>query len=248
MQNYLRKKQWVTEVNAGVDEQTKLFALFSMNISLTDEGFNHLDQVLKSIFSYLKFLQLANPNERLFREIQAIKGNSFKFIAEESARSNVEYLALNMCQYPLEYIQTAKRLYFDFDSEIIKAFIDELNSRKFNIMITSSRRYNDQVTYESIEPWYETKYTEMDMPAKWIELWEKAEPFLEFALPEPNPFIPDDFTIFYEPGNTVPKYPTKILDNDSGELWFRQDDKFLLPNAYYKFYFISPQVNASPKR
>lgn len=80
------------------------------------------------------------------------------------------------------------------------------------------------------------------MPEKWISLWKNATPLPEFALPEPNPFIADDFTILHQEGRTIPMHPTKILDNNLCELWFRQDEKFLLPTACYNFYFMTPNA------
>lgn len=147
--------------------------------------------------------------------------------------------------YPSKYILFGESFLFEYNPEAIQKIIDELNTRKFNIMITSTRRYNENVMYESTEPWFGTVYTEMDMPAKWISLWENVKPFTDFTLPEPNPFIPDDFTIFCNDGNIVPKYPIKILENDLCELWFRQDDKFLLPTACYNFHFMTPNAKSS---
>lgn len=78
------------------------------------------------------------------------------------------------------------------------------------------------------------------MPAKWLELWRDSKPFDEYKLREKNPFVPDDFTILYDNSKTVPKYPVKIYENDICELWHRQDDKFLLPKACVRLYFLSP--------
>lgn len=225
----------------------KLFSLFNICVHLTEDGFDHLDDVLGAIFSYLKLLQSAGPKESIFREIQTIEANAFRFTHERDALDNVEDLVISLKQYPSKYILSGDSLFFEYDPDAIKKVIDELNDRKFNIMITSTRRYNDKVTYETIEPWFGTMYTEMDMPEKWIELWKQAKPSDEFALPEPNPFIADDFSILLENQVEIelPKYPTKILDNDLCELWFRQDDKFRLPTACYNFYFMTPHAKSS---
>lgn len=246
--SYLRKKLWAIDLAAGTDTSgmgsTKLFSLFNICVHLTEDGFDHLDEVLEAIFSYLKLLQLAGPSETIFREIQTIEANSFRFSNERDALDNVEDLVISLKQYPAKYILTGDCLFFEYDANAIQKITDELNSRRFNIMITSTRRFNDNVTYESTEPWFGTKYTEMDMPEHWIKLWESAQPFSEFALPEPNPFIADDFTILHENASAIPKYPTKILDNDLCELWFRADDKFLRPTACYNFYFMTPHAVA----
>lgn len=247
--SYLRKKLWAIDLMAGTDNSgmgsNKLFSLFNICVHLTEDGFDHLDDVFAAIFSYLKLLQKEGPKESIFREIQSVEANSFRFSNERDALDNVEDLVISLKQYPSKYILSGDSLFFEYDAEAIRKIIDDINSRKFNIMITSTRRYNEQVSYELTESWFGTMYTEMDVPAKWIELWEKAAPSSEFALPEPNPFIADDFTILYTDGDAVPKYPSKILDNELCELWYRQDDKFLLPTACYNFYFMTPYAKSS---
>lgn len=246
MLSYLRKRLWAVDLAAGTDDSgmgsNKLFSLFNICVHLTEDGFDHLDDVLEAIFSYLKLLQESGPKESIFNEIQTIEENSFRFYHERDALDNVEDLVISLKQYPPRYILKGDQIFFEYDANAIKKVIDDVNQRRFNIMITSTRRYNDNVTYESTEPWFETKYTEMDMPEKWIQLWENRKLMPEFALPEENQFIANDFNILYKEGDIVPKFPTKILDNDQCELWFKQDDKFLLPNACYNFYFMTPHA------
>ncbi|XP_031625679.1 nardilysin-like [Contarinia nasturtii] len=247
--SYFRKKLWAVDLAAGTDNSgmgsTKLFSLFNICVYLTEDGFDHLDEVLFSIFSYLKLLQLNGPKESIFREIQTIEANAFRFANERDALDNVEDVVISLKQYPPKYILTGDCLFFEYDANAIQQIIDELNSSKFNIMITSTRRFSENITYEQTENWFGTMYTEIDMPEKWLSLWKNATPLSEFALPEPNKFIADDFTILYEEGQTIPMYPMKILDNDLCELWFRQDDKFLLPTACYNFYFMTPDAIAT---
>lgn len=246
--SYLREKFWADELYADWSTTSTLFSIFSISVRLTDDGFNHLDDVIEAIYSYLKLLHMTEPNERLFHELQTIKANRFRFASEINAFDNVQNVVGNIKQYRASDILTGPKLMFEFNAEILQKFINDLVARKFNIMIISSQPYNDQVTFDSIEPWYGTEYTALDMPLKWIDRWECVKPFPEFKIPDANPFIADNFTIFYEPGTASAKYPTKIFDNDLAELWFRQDDTFLLPTAYYKFQFLSPQAKASTKQ
>lgn len=222
-----------------------LFSLFNIRVHLTEDGFHHIDEILSAVFNYLKFLQLVSPSQSIYRDIQANVANDFRFSDKQNPLENVKDLVHCLKQYPSKFILTGDRLFFEFDANIIQQVIDELNSRKFNIMITSTRRYNENVNYELIEPLFGTKYSELDMPVKWISLWKNATPLPEFTLPGPNSFIADDFTMLYEHGRIIAKYPTKIFDNEICELWFRQDDKFQLPRACYNFYFMTPLAISS---
>ncbi|XP_031638507.1 nardilysin-like [Contarinia nasturtii] len=242
--SYLRKKLWAVNLYA-TPETTKLYSLFKIYVHLTEDGFDHLDDVLQAIFSYLKLLQMSGPNERIFRELQTMAFNSFRFQNEDPAFDNVASQAIKLKQYPLKNILTGDTLYFEYNANVIQKIIDELNSRKFNIMVTTSRKYSENIAYELTEKWCGTMYSEIDMPEKWFLLWKNATPFPEFALPGPNTFIADDFTISYEEKHQISKYPTKILDNNLCELWFRQDDTFLLPTACYNFYFMIPNATST---
>lgn len=250
--SYLRKKLWAVELVAGIDASgfgsNSMFSLFTLSIHLTDDGFLHIDEVLDAVFAYLRLLKQVGPSEQLYREIATIEENTFRFASERDAIENVEDLVINLKHYPSKYLLTGDSLFFEYDAATIQAAIDALNTRNFNIMITSTHKYDENVQYELKEQWFGTEYTERKVPDKWISLWENAKPLDGFTLPAPNPFIADDFTIFYDKENPVPKYPTKIFENDVCELWFRQDDKFLLPYAHCYFYLTTPLVLASTEK
>lgn len=249
--SYLREKLWALEVVTGVEESgfenNSMYSIFTVSIALTDDGYNQMDQVLKAIFSYLRLIVEAGPVESIFRELQEIEATTFKYQTEKNAMDNVEDLVGNLRYYPAKDVLTGSELFFEYDPESIKKIIDCLNQRTFNIMITTKEQ--DDIVFDKKEKWFGTDYTERDVPQKWIDLWETAKPFPEFHLPEPNRFITTDFEILHKKGNTTEALvdaPEKIFSNDICELWYRADDKFLLPNAYMYFYFISPMPLKSP--
>lgn len=84
------------------------------------------------------------------------------------------------------------------------------------------------------EPWFGTMYTEIDMPAKWIKLQRTAEPFPEFSLPEPNPFITDNFTILIGDGDSE---PFNLFENEFCGLWHRKNNQMSRPYAEITFTF-----------
>lgn len=243
--SYLRKKFWATELNAGDSDNTKLFTIFKIDIRLTENGFDHLDDVLAAVFSFLKFLQRARLNESVSNELRTAFTNVNRFAEEPGALDNVKQLGKNMLLYPSKFIITASNHFYDFDAEAVKKTIDHLNSRKFNIRITLNRSKKEQMVYNSTEPWFGIKYKEIEMPAKWIELHQKAEPFPEFTLPETNPFIADNFTIF----NISIETSTfgGIVINDFCTLHYRPDRKPSKPYAEVYLYFLKPYARSIDK-
>lgn len=238
--SYLRKKLWATELNAWVTTNHELFSFFDINICLTENGFDHLDDVLATVFSYLKFVQLAKFNETSFHEFREAFANVHRFAGEPDAFANVKYLQRNMLLYPSKFMITAVNYFYDFDVDAVRKSIDYLNSRKFNIMITLKRSKRKQMVYNSTEPWFGIKYAEMDMPAKWIELHRKAKPFPEFTLPGTNPFITDNFTIL-NIGGDEKSTPYSLIYNGSCELWYRENNEISRPYAEFYLYFLKPR-------
>lgn len=194
-------------------------------------------------------MQKAGPQEVLFRELQMLEDNSFRFQTDQTALENVEEFAVNLKYYPAKHIFTGDTLFFDYDPVAIQRVLNELNDpTNMNIMITTKLPFNGSI-FDTVEPWFGTEYTTIDYPSKWHALFRNAEAYPDFKLPPPNSYIATDFSISYnKEKSTVTEHPKKIFENSIGELWYRQDDRFLLPIAYYYIYFISPVARGSIER
>lgn len=152
----------------------------------------------------------------------------------------MEALVIGLKYYPPKDVLTGPSLFFEYDYDAIRSFIDQLTQSKTNIMITTKAPFEGR-DFDQIEPWFGTQYCSFDIPNDWSEKWKEPTIFDDFKLPESNVYIAKDLTILFDPETmTVPRYPEKILENEMCELWYRQDDKFLLPTACYYFYFMSP--------
>ncbi|CAD7086908.1 unnamed protein product [Hermetia illucens] len=248
---YLRNKLWALELIAGIDdtgfEFNSIYSLFSVYIYLTEEGFQHLEDVLSATFSYVKLLQKSGASQTLFAELQAIEETTFRYQTDQSAFDNVQDLVLNMKYYDPKHVLSGSELYFEYDKNAIQNVLDHISTNNFNVMITSTMKYNG-IEYDQKETWFGTEFTSIQMPVAWKDLWDNATIIPELTLPNPNVFIAKDFTISWnESLGPLPPYPSKVVDTDVCEMWFRQDDKFLLPISYMYFYFISPLPMESPK-
>lgn len=204
---------------------------------------------MSATFAFIKLFQNCGSLKEAYTELQSIEATSFRFESQKPAFDNVQNLVIKTKYYPPKDILTGTALYFEYNESEIQDVIRHLNEFKFNIMITSQQKY-DGIVYDKKEKWFGTEYTSIKMPDKWAELWKNSKPMSELFLPKTNRFISNDFRLFWaENGKPeIPLAPKKILQTDICELWFRQDDKFNLPEAYMYFYFISPLLRQNPKK
>ncbi|XP_043474381.1 nardilysin-like [Leptopilina heterotoma] len=246
--NYLRKKMWCLDIftgNAeGGFEHSSMYALFSLCLTLTDEGHKHLKEVLEAVFSYINMVRKNGPDQRIYNEISLIEKTNFKFMDEEDPVEYVESLCENMHFYAPEDYINGNDLYFEYNPSGIQDCLNTLRADNVNIIIFD-KKFNEEELINT-EPWFNTKYSRNSIPNEWTETWKIIEPLPEFHLPEPNIYITTDFKLMTLPEN-VPKYPTKIHSDEIMEVWYRPDPKFRLPEALMYFYLISPSSIATPE-
>uniref|UniRef100_A0A7N6AIG1 Nardilysin a (N-arginine dibasic convertase) n=1 Tax=Anabas testudineus TaxID=64144 RepID=A0A7N6AIG1_ANATE len=79
----LRKKCWALALFGGNSEtgfdQNTTYSIFSVSITLTDQGYQNFYQVVHFVFQYLKMLQTLGPQQRIYEEIQKIEANEFHY-------------------------------------------------------------------------------------------------------------------------------------------------------------------------
>lgn len=238
--SYLKKKCWVLGTNIGNGEtgaeHNTLYTLFTVSLSLTETGYEHVKEVIQTVFAYLNMLKQTGPSQRIFEELKSVSEMSFQYAHEQSPIDIVENLCEIMQSYPPEDYLTGTELYFDFDPNEITHLLTHMTPDKANYIIFKTPK--NMEGYQT-ERWFGTKYCAVDIPGDWLESWVQAPLIPELSLPPPNNFITKDFSLLPDKPNN-PDYPVKLLSNHSVELWYRQDVKFKLPMAHYNFYLISP--------
>ncbi|XP_067308433.1 nardilysin isoform X2 [Pseudorasbora parva] len=244
----LRRKCWALALFGGNSEtgfdQNTTYSIFSISITLTDEGFQNFYEVAHLVFQYLKMLQTLGPQQRIYEEIQKIEANEFHYQEQTDPIEYVEDICENMQLFPKEDFLTGDQLMFEFKPEVISAALKLLTPEKANLLVLSPE-HEGQCPLR--EKWFGTQYSVEDLQQHWRELWMgdfDLNPSLH--LPAENKFIATDFAL---KNSDCPdtEYPVRIMNNDRGCLWYKKDNKFKIPKAYVRFHLISPVVQKSPK-
>lgn len=165
LSSYLKKKLLALNVEAGTDDQSfegnSMFSLFSIVVTLTEEGYANLESVLEAIFSYLLLLKTTSIEDHhvRFEEMRKIKKTQFDYSEEKSPTDNVESLAVYMNFYKNQDIIRGSDVYIDYDPIMIQKVIAELNQLKFNLLILTDKYEK----FEKTEEWFGTEYQSIGM-------------------------------------------------------------------------------------
>ncbi|XP_037602322.1 nardilysin-like [Sebastes umbrosus] len=244
----LRKKCWALALFGGNSEtgfdQNTTYSIFSISITLTDEGFQNFYEVTHLVFQYLKMLQALGSQQRIYEEIQKIEANEFHYQEQIDPIEYVEDICENMQLFPKEDFLTGDQLMFEYDPAVISGALSLLTPEKANLMLLSPE-HEGQCPLR--EKWFGTQYSVEDIQQEWMERWTgNLELNSDLTLPAENKFIATDFTL--QPSDCPDtELPVRIADSDRGCLWYKKDNKFKIPKAYIRFHLISPVIQQSAK-
>lgn len=157
---YLRKMSLALHITAKVGSRTfegnSMFTFFTIEVSLTRDGYDNLEVVLDAIFGYLLTIKLTplEEHKEIFEEFKEIKNTLFKYRKEKSSFENVQELSINMRYFKDEDIIIGKEVCPDFNELTMKTMIEGVNDKRFNLMILSSNYQK----YDKVEKWFGTEY------------------------------------------------------------------------------------------
>ncbi|KAJ6662537.1 hypothetical protein lerEdw1_011674 [Lerista edwardsae] len=236
--SYLRKKFWALALYGGNGEtgfeQNTTYSVFSICVTLTDEGYKHFYEVAHVVFQYLKMLQKTGPDQRIWEEIQKIEANEFHYQEQTDPVEYVESLCENMQLFPKEDILTGDQLLFEYKPEISRSL--QLDIILLGAVLSSLPTCSSLIL---------CSFMCTDVDKNWSNMWASDFPFnVDLHLPEENKYIATDFAL-KPPDCPQTEYPVNIMSTQQGSLWYKKDDKFKIPKAYIRFHLISPLIQQS---
>uniref|UniRef100_A0A8C0UWE7 Nardilysin convertase n=1 Tax=Cyanistes caeruleus TaxID=156563 RepID=A0A8C0UWE7_CYACU len=248
--SFLRKKFWALALYGGNGEtgfeQNSTYSIFSISVTLTDEGYKHFYEVAHVVFQYVKMLQKRGPDQRqVFATPADICGGVLHYPTDPV--DYVENLCENMQLFQKEDFLTGDQLLFEYKPEIIADALSQLSPQRANLVLLSAA---NEGQCHLKEKWFGTQYSMEDIDKYWSDLWSSDfELNQDLHLPEENKYIATDFALKVADCPET-EYPVKTLSTQQGCLWYRKDDKFKIPKGKslraILFKFLSNPLSFSP--
>lgn len=78
--SYLRKKLWCSNIflSSESDLNNSLYNMFRINLTLTNEGYEHQQEVADVVFSYINLIKREGQQKWFYDELQQIERTNFR--------------------------------------------------------------------------------------------------------------------------------------------------------------------------
>ncbi|EDO18726.1 hypothetical protein Kpol_1055p83 [Vanderwaltozyma polyspora DSM 70294] len=239
--SHLKTLSWANELSAGGHTVSKDNAFFSIDIDLTENGFQHYKEIVHIVFQYIEMLKISLPQERIFLELQDIANASFKFKQKVNPSSTVSNLskALEKEYIPVENILSTG-LFRKYDPEIMKNYVNSLSPDNSRITLAGKA-----VETDSKETWYGTDYRVEDYPKDLYDTIKSPGLNPNLSIPRPNEFIATNFDVEKFDVNEPLVEPLLLKDSPVSKLWYKKDDRFWQPRGFIYITMKLPHTQAS---
>ncbi|KAL4508543.1 hypothetical protein ABPG72_003847 [Tetrahymena utriculariae] len=227
----LIKNGLAVELSAGNQNEQNLWSSMNIEISLTNKGVENYEQVLQYLFSYIEMLKEKGVQEWVFNEIQMLNKLNFDNKDYEKPENYTLSLASRMQYYPIEEVLIQPYLNEQYDRQLIQETINQFNIENVRITVIS-KRFADQCNLT--EPIYGTQYSVERINQQLRDLLSNPKIDVIHDLIKPNTFLPKNMDLFTKQIDTLPQYPYLIRNEESSEVWFKQDNHFQKPKASVK--------------
>ncbi len=235
----LKNKGWATSLAAGSHTLDSTESVMITSIDLTKEGYQHIDTIVEYFFNYVDLLKRTGIEEWRFREIQQMAELDFRFSEKTPPSSMVVKLSGNMQDYPAKDL-LRKNIPQTFDADLIKHFTNQIRPGNMMLTVESKNSETDQT-----EELYQVDYSIRSISPTVVTKWKNAVSETTLALPQPNPYIPDNTTI--KTIEVAKPIPEQINHHAGFTVWHQQENAFGIPQAEFLAGIKTPYANDSAK-
>eukprot|EP01121_Diplochlamys_sp_Union-15-3_P012400 TRINITY_DN3708_c0_g1_i4.p1 TRINITY_DN3708_c0_g1~~TRINITY_DN3708_c0_g1_i4.p1 ORF type:complete len:951 (+),score=168.25 TRINITY_DN3708_c0_g1_i4:43-2895(+) len=242
--SYLKKKGLANSLLAGSSVETSDFSFFKVSLDLTEEGINFIEDIITSIYQYIKLIKKDGIQQWIFQEMKQLAEIGFRFKDKEKPISYVSSISSWMQQYPISNVLSAPYLIDEYDPELISQHLNLLSPNNMRVHVFS-KSFEGKTS--KTEKWYNVAYSEDAISTELLQKWQDPPLNPELVLPNHNPFIPDDFSLKEPHAEYTSSYPILIKNSELSRIWYKHDQTFKKPKANLCFDIVTPVTYQSPK-
>ncbi|RKP06928.1 Metalloenzyme, LuxS/M16 peptidase-like protein [Thamnocephalis sphaerospora] len=234
----LKQRGLANYLSAGSSGGARGFDFFKVSIDLTEDGLERYEEVVATVFRYVELLRRSGPQQWIFDEVRNLNDMGFRFKEKSPPSSYTSKLASVMQRpYPRAWVLSGPYLIREYDPALIEHCLSYLRHDNVNLALRSKKLSIDDMQKER---WYGTEYHVKPLSKQLVDTLGAITSGKDTTddglhLPEPNAFIPTDFTTDKREVKQPAKRPQLVLDTPLLRLWYKKDDTFWVPKVYSWF-------------
>jgi len=242
----LKRKHLAEEISVSQDQFSKTNKLFSIDIALTDEGLQDLDQVITHCFEALARYRSGEIPDYIFNEYEKMETINYEYQSRTEAYLYVQEGAHKLVDEDLATFPRKSLLPTKHDPQMLAAYLDALSPENcLYFVLADPAKSGVPPTYK--EKWMGAEYAIRPLSSKKLMAWSHVKTNPKIGLPPPNPFIPDNLHLVENELSEETVVPTLLQDDDNGKIYFSEDKRYQTPKVAHTFRIKSPLIDGSAK-
>lgn len=237
----LKQEGLVESLSAGTGMDTGTEASLELSMSLTPEGLERQQDILAMVFDYIGQVRDQGISEDRFNEMKNLAQIDFRFRERSRPIHEVMRLSSQLRHYQPADVLQAPWMMERYEPAQYRDILARLTPE--NVLVTVVDPQPDIET-PSLTEWYQAAWElrPLDIPA--LEAADTSRLAGQLALPEANPFVPENLDMVGGPTMTKPV----LLGNQGGlSVWYARDTQFATPKANVYVSIRTPLAQASAR-
>tara|TARA_R110002110_G_scaffold400317_2_gene616721 strand:+ start:79265 stop:82147 length:2883 start_codon:yes stop_codon:yes gene_type:complete len=227
----LKNKGWITSLSSSADSSIGgTQDLLQLAFQLTPMGLKHVDDITQYTFNAIGLLKEKGYPEQFFKDIQAIHQLEFTYHERESETTLASNLAHQLQEYDFPEVISCRYLMPDVSFEQAQA---PLNKAIQALTHQNMRRFviSPDILGKRTSKWFGVEYSLEALPSQIKRADSKGKTSKELALPEANPYIPNNLKTQVQDSIKNPQQPVLLEEGRNFALWHVNNATFTHPKA-----------------
>lgn len=222
--------------------------VFSIDISLTEQGVKNVEPVIVNVFETIYLLKEKGIPEFFFNEIRDMAKIKYQYQSRLDPFEIVTNYADALIDEKMETFPEYSLIPQRYDPEGMSKVIDYLQQTPCQFYVLADPKITG-VHGNLKEPWLGGEYAILPLPATIHKALSNIEVPQKIDLPDANPFVPNKLDLV-PIGTSATKsigvknlpLPLEILNNESGQYYYASDSIYKVPEIVYTFRIHTPTV------
>ena len=221
----LRECGWAENLYAGEWLEDGRHSSLNITIGLSQSGLENWQAVSAKLFEYIDLIREQGVDSWRYQEQGQLSKQAFQFYDPPAPMSAVSQLAIHLHEFPAEDVLRGPYLMDQFDAREIKSLLNLLNQNNVLVALV-----HDLEKQQHTSPYYEVPFNTRKLTGSDFKS-SATDCQASLALPKPNPYIAENFSLLHVTGEQTDPVLLKLDDYPAAEVWYAPDFLFATPRA-----------------